>query len=85
MSQEKDHKLEQELAEQLEHGPMKDGTDQAELTKDKLSPKYEVRIQADYDPIVEETAKFREMAKEVDDRYDGYMNRAEAARKPKQD
>lgn len=36
----------------------------------RLSPRYEVRIAAERDPVAEETRKFRGMAREVDGRYD---------------
>ncbi|WP_025717603.1 hypothetical protein [Paenibacillus sp. 1-18] len=37
---------------------------------------YEVRIQTHIDPIVEETRKYRSMARELDDRYNDYMSKA---------
>ncbi|MFC5404555.1 hypothetical protein [Cohnella soli] len=36
----------------------------------RLQPRWEVRVQAELDPVVEETKLYREMAEEVDGRYD---------------
>ncbi|RED63102.1 hypothetical protein [Cohnella lupini] len=36
----------------------------------KLSPRWEIRIQAKHDPVVEETKAYRAIASEVDHRYD---------------
>jgi hypothetical protein len=69
-------KLEKELSDALTEGEMK-RTDPAQGAREQLSPRYEIRIRAERDPIVEETRQIREMAEEVDDRYDDYMSRAE--------
>jgi hypothetical protein len=66
--------MERELAEQLESGPLEDA-DRERKTMAKLSPKYEIRIQTEHDPIVEETKIYRKLAREVDDKYDKYMDR----------
>nr|WP_211748416.1 hypothetical protein [Paenibacillus sp. Marseille-Q4541] len=50
--------------------------DREKREREQVSPKYEIRIQTEFDPILEETLKFRSMAKEVDDRYDAYMEKA---------
>jgi hypothetical protein len=71
--------MERELAEQLESGPLEEG-DKERKTKAKLSPKYEIRIQTEHDPIVEETKIYRKMAREVDDNYDKYMDRVPSER-----
>jgi hypothetical protein len=68
----KKEQLEQEVAQILTEGEMK-AEDPKEAAVDRLSPRYEVRIQTAKDPIVEETKIFRELAKEVDKRYDKYM------------
>jgi predicted Zn-dependent peptidase len=66
--------FEKELAETLQAGDMhKD--DPASKAQELLPPKYEIRIPAQKDPIIEETRMIREMAKEVDDRYDDYLSR----------
>lgn len=57
------------LAEQLLGGEPKQADAEAEAIR-RLPPRWEIRIQTDYDPVVEETKKYRQMAKEVDDRYD---------------
>ncbi|MFC0212644.1 hypothetical protein ACFFK0_09230 [Paenibacillus chartarius] len=50
-----------------------------EAARERLRPRYEIRITAATDPIVEETRKYRSMAEEIDGRYDDYMRRAEKA------
>ena len=71
--------LEQELAERLTEGPMTEEPQQAddkqEMVRRRLPARYEIRIQTMQDPIVLETERYREMAEELDDRYDRYMNR----------
>jgi len=65
-----EHKLaEQLLAEKLIGGEpeLADAEDEALR---RLPPKWEIRIQTKHDPVAEETKKYREMAQEVDDRYD---------------
>ncbi|BBI35736.1 hypothetical protein [Cohnella abietis] len=42
---------------------------EAEALK-QLPPRWEVRIQSKFDPVVEETKAYRAIAKEVDGRYD---------------
>lgn len=72
--------MEQELAKQLREGPMA-LSDKEKRAKASPSPAYEVRIQTVRDPIVEETRRFRQLAQEIDDRYDRYLQRA-ALRQP---
>lgn len=73
MSDEKN--LERELNELLTEGePISEEERRAEERR-RLSPRYEVRIQTQLDPIVEETFKYRKIAKEVDDRYDNYLRK----------
>ncbi|WP_238996474.1 hypothetical protein [Paenibacillus pinistramenti] len=76
MNGEKDKELEEKLSELLTEGVMEDGAeaDRQEEGRRRLSPKYEVRIQTTFDPVVEETLKYRSMAKEIDGRYDKYVN-----------
>ncbi|UVI27617.1 hypothetical protein [Paenibacillus spongiae] len=76
--------MEQELVERLTSEEL-DNTEQERKVKAKLSPKYEIRIQTKHDPIVEETKLYREMAQEVDDRYERYMNRVQPELKPDPD
>lgn len=61
--------LEQLLAEQLTEAEPKDGKPEEEALR-RLPPRWEIRIQTEYDPVAEQTKKYRAMAKEVDDRYD---------------
>lgn len=65
--------LERELSELLTEGEIRENEAKK---RERLSPKYEVRIQTHIDPIVEETRKYRSMARELDDRYDEYMKKA---------
>ncbi|WP_411345026.1 hypothetical protein ACE3MZ_02740 [Paenibacillus sp. WLX1005] len=66
--------LERELSERLTEGEMQE--EDREVRERRLIPsKYEVRIQAEHDPIVEETQHYRKLAKELDDRYDKYLER----------
>ena len=74
--------LERRLSDMLTEGDMETSGDAEERERQLIPPKYEVRIQTERDPIVEETLKFRTMARELDDRYDKYLDRA-AERKNK--
>lgn len=69
------HELEKKLSDMLTDGEPDYG-DPEKREREQVSPKYEIRIQTELDPIVEETLKYRSMAKEVDDRYDAYMEKA---------
>lgn len=60
---------EAELARHLE-GPIETGDPREEAVA-RLSPRWEIRVQAEFDPVAEETALYRKMAKEADGRYDG--------------
>lgn len=66
--------MEQQLSELLTSDEADREDPEAEARK-KLPPRYEIRVQAERDPIVEETKKYRKIAKEVDDRYDKYMTK----------
>ncbi|WP_391574924.1 hypothetical protein [Cohnella sp.] len=60
------------LARQLSEEPAAE-TDEEEAgarAAKRLPPKWEIRIQANVDPIVEETIAYRSIAREVDGRYD---------------
>lgn len=76
--------LEQRLRDMLMEGDVEDSGDADQRERQLIPPKYEVRIQTERDPIVEETLKFRQLAREVDDRYDRYLERA-AGNKPDTD
>ncbi len=68
--------LERELSERLTDGEMvEEERDRRE--RRMIPPKYEVRIQMEHDPIVEETLQYRKIARELDDRYDDYLKRAQ--------
>ncbi|MGG3310187.1 hypothetical protein ABER23_22495 [Paenibacillus lautus] len=81
MNEKSDQDLERQLSEMLTVGEM-EKKDREKEERRLLSPKYEIRIQTQLDPIVEETQKYRSMAKEVDDRYDKYMEKAVKKDKP---
>ncbi|MGV2885522.1 hypothetical protein [Paenibacillus taichungensis] len=76
--------LERRLSDMLTEGDMEESGDADKRERQLIPPKYEVRIQTERDPIVEETLKYRDMAREVDDRYDRYLERS-AENKTKMD
>lgn len=67
--------LEKAMAETLEYGLMRRKDPDREAVQ-RLNPRYIVRIKAERDPILEETDLYREIAREVDDRYDDYLEAA---------
>jgi hypothetical protein len=67
--------LEQKISELLSEGAMS-SPDPDSAAAGQLSPRWEMRTQAEQDPIVEETNRYREIAREADDRYDEYMRQA---------
>ena len=69
--------LERELSELLTEGEIRENEAKK---RERLNPKYEVRIQTHIDPIVEETRKYRSMARELDDRYDEYMSKVKQSK-----
>ncbi|KZE71503.1 hypothetical protein L8C07_22215 [Paenibacillus sp. CMAA1739] len=69
--------LERQLSELLTEGEIRENEAKK---RERLSPKYEVRVQTQMDPIVEETRKYRKMARELDDRYDEYMSKADKSK-----
>ncbi|MBN3524889.1 hypothetical protein [Paenibacillus apiarius] len=73
-------RLESELSGILTEGEM-ETEDQNEAVRRRLPPRTEIRVQTSIDPIVEETRAYRKMAKEVDDRYDGYLSRVNDKKK----
>ena len=75
MEQHRKERLEQDLANALTEGDMVGKEPDATALR-RLSPRYEIRTQTERDPIVEETKLVREMAKEIDDRYDKYIARS---------
>ena len=64
--------MEEQLSQLLTEGEIAQKDPDKEAPK-RLSPRYEIRIQTEHDPIAEETKRYRGMAKEIDDRYDKYM------------
>ncbi|MCS7461546.1 hypothetical protein N0M98_15445 [Paenibacillus doosanensis] len=76
--------LEEQLAKNLTEGEMEQ-TDTEEAARKRLPIKTEIRIQAQIDPIMEETRKYRQMAEEVDDRYAKYDRTLENRESEKKD
>lgn len=70
----KKKKLEEEVAHLLTEGKM-EARDPKKEAVDRLPAKYEVRIQTTQDLVVEETKLYRQLAEEIDDRYDKYMKK----------
>lgn len=70
LNAEAQQQVERLLAEQLIGGDAQQTADPAAEAVRRLPPKWEIRIQTTYDPVAEETRIYRQMAKEVDDRYD---------------
>lgn len=68
-----DHKEAEELlARQLTEETPEQSAEEAEAEATRrLPPRWEVRVQAKFDPVVEETKAYRSIAKEVDGRYEG--------------
>ncbi|AHV95511.1 hypothetical protein [Paenibacillus sabinae] len=66
--------LERRLSEMLNEGELEQSSREARELR-QISPKYEIRIQTTLDPIVEETQRYRSIARELDDRYDKYLER----------
>ncbi|USB33846.1 hypothetical protein [Paenibacillus sp. YPG26] len=71
-----DKELERQLSELLSQEAELSEEERQEEERRRLSPKYEIRIQTELDPIVEETLKYRSIAKELDGRYDEYMKKS---------
>ncbi|XID90550.1 hypothetical protein ACF3MZ_18635 [Paenibacillaceae bacterium WGS1546] len=64
-------KAEELLARKLsEEGPERSEAEAEAQAAKRLLPRWEIRIQAELDPVVEETRSYRAMAQEVDGRYD---------------
>lgn len=69
--QAKHRQAERLLAEQLVEGNETASADAELEAVRRLPPRWEIRIQSEHDPVAEETKKYRAIAQEVDDRYDG--------------
>jgi hypothetical protein len=65
--QEVEELLARQLIDEVPEGSEADA--EAEAVR-RLPPRWEIRIQTDRDPIVEETKAYRAIAQEIDDRYD---------------
>lgn len=76
MSKDHNHDLERELTDLLSEGDaQKSEEERLEEGRRRLQHKYEIRIQMEHDPIVEETLKYRSFGKEIDHRYDEYLKK----------
>lgn len=69
----KEH-VEERLSELLTEGDMRQNEPRAEAQK-RLSPRYEIRIESEVEPVVEETIRYRAIAEEIDERYDTFIPR----------
>ncbi|MFE5317952.1 hypothetical protein ACFQ88_04480 [Paenibacillus sp. NPDC056579] len=67
-------KVEEQLAQTLTEGEMEQ-QDTTEAARKRLPIKTEIRIQAQVEPVVEETKLYRQMAEEIDNRYDRILGR----------
>ncbi|WP_019635158.1 hypothetical protein [Paenibacillus fonticola] len=76
MSENNEKRLEEELSGLLSDAEEKSEEERLEEGRKSLPYKYEIRIQTELDPIVEETIKYRSMAKELDGRYDEYLKKS---------
>lgn len=65
--------LEELMIQQLSEGELDTDNPEASAVRAN-SPRWEVRIQSERDPIVEETKKYRTLAREVDNRYDKHID-----------
>ncbi|MFC5452917.1 hypothetical protein [Paenibacillus aestuarii] len=63
--------FEEQLIRKLTEGEIAQEDTEEEARK-RLPMKSEFRIQAQVDPVQEETKQYRKMADEIDDRYDKY-------------
>jgi len=82
MENKSEKEAERLLAEQLTEGELEGRGNPAEEAVRRLPPRWEIRIQAEYDPVAEETARYREMAREVDGRYDRVQPDKSPPKKP---
>ena len=57
------------LAERLTEGEQAIDAPEVEAVK-RIPPRWEIRVQAEYDPVAEETKLYRTLASEADGRYD---------------
>lgn len=67
--------LEKKLSQTLKEGEM-EKEKPSKLALNQLSPKYEIRIPVQNDPIVEETRIIRNIVREIDHRYDHYDDKS---------
>lgn len=65
----KAREAEELLAERLTEGKQDVDAPEIEAVR-RLTPRWEIRVQAERDPVAEETKLYRTLANEVDGRYD---------------
>ncbi|MFD0672291.1 hypothetical protein [Cohnella sp. GCM10027633] len=68
-AEEKFSEAEEQLARMLTEGEQEAEAPEVEAAR-AISPKWEIRVQAERDPVAEETKLYRKLASEVDGRYD---------------
>lgn len=67
--EQKAKEAEELLAKRLTEGEQQVEAPEVEAAR-AISPRWEIRVQAERDPVKEETKAYRELASEVDGRYD---------------
>ncbi|MBO2945282.1 hypothetical protein JJQ72_15000 [Paenibacillus sp. F411] len=80
--QERDQELQRRLSELLTEGELEAGEVQEEGRR-RISHPYEIVIQTKHDPIAEEIRAYRRLGKELDDRYDKYLEQVEKQNREK--
>jgi hypothetical protein len=68
-NEKKAREAEELLAERLTEGKQDVDGPEIEAVR-RLTPRWEIRVQAERDPVAEETKLYRTLASEVDGRYD---------------
>ena len=74
MSGGRKEQIEKTMADSLREGELETADPQTAARK-AVHPRYEIRMQLEHDPILEEITLYRRIAEEVDDRYDRYLSR----------
>lgn len=67
----KKQQAEELLAERLTEGEQTVDAPEVEAVR-RIAPRWEIRVQAERDPVAEETQAYRAMAHEIDGRYDKF-------------
>jgi hypothetical protein len=84
MSGSRKRQMEKKMADSLREGEPETADPQTAARK-AVHPRYEIRMQLEHDPILEEIVRYRQIAKEADDRYDRYLARIPQHLRPGED